>query len=83
MRYHSVDAGTAGYGIYFPDTFRLLKGSSKTLKILDRIIDEVTYEDLEKEGCSLSREDYSKYRKMLGEGISHELPPRDKKHLKE
>ncbi len=83
MRYHSVDAGTAGYGIYFPDTFRLLKGSSKTLKILDRIIDEATYEDLEKEGCSLSREDYSKYRKMLGEGISHELPPRDKKHLKE
>ena len=83
MRYHCVDSGSAGYGIYFPDSMKLIRGNKSTLDLLDKIVGKYTYEELGEDGGSISYENYENFRTMLGEGITHELPPRDSKHLDE
>ena len=83
MRYHSVNAGNAGYGIYFPDSMRLIRGNINTIELLDKIIDKATYSELDEDGFSISSEDYANFKTMLGEGKSHELPIRDNNHLDE
>ncbi|WP_026505160.1 radical SAM/SPASM domain-containing protein [Butyrivibrio sp. NC3005] len=83
MRYHSIDIGEGRYGVYFPDTMKLIKGNSATLMLLDKIISNESLEKIKEDGFLVSHEEYYNYRKMLGEGITHELPLRDKKHLGE
>ncbi len=82
MRFHSIDAGEAGYAIYFPDTFRLIKGNDNTVKLFTRIAENAPFKELENE-FSITEEEFESYKIMMGDGITHELPERNRNHLDE
>lgn len=83
MRFHSIDAGKAGYAIYFPDTMKVIRGNKATVELFEKIVNGASLEELIKSGYSMDEETLNNYQKMLGKGIKHELSKRDKNRLPE
>ena len=83
MRFHSIDAGEAGYAIYFPDTMKIVRGNKNTVDMLEMIVGGATLDELVKEGFPVDENSLKAYKEMLGEGIKHNLPERDKNCLPE
>ena len=62
MRFHSIDAGKAGYAIYFPDTMKIVRGNKNTVDMLEMIVGGASLDELVKEGFPVDENSLKAYK---------------------